>query len=147
MAPPRRSASPTAGRAFRRTFCRGCSSRSPRGKKRDWGWACSCRSASSRSTAGPSPAPTRPAAARGSAGRSSWGGRREGRSGGGPADMLTILVIDDEPVIQHAFRKAFHAPGYETISARTAADGLARLAARRPDVVVLDVHLPDSDGL
>jgi two-component system nitrogen regulation response regulator GlnG len=61
--------------------------------------------------------------------------------------MLTILVIDDEPVIQHAFRKAFHAPGYETQTARTAAEGLARLASRRPDIVVLDVHLPDSDGL
>jgi two-component system nitrogen regulation response regulator GlnG len=61
--------------------------------------------------------------------------------------MLTILVIDDEPVIQHAFRKAFHSPEYETLTARTAAEGLSRLASRRPDVAVLDVHLPDSDGL
>ncbi len=61
--------------------------------------------------------------------------------------MLTVLVIDDEPVIQHAFRKAFHAPDYETLTARTATDGLALIGARRPDVVVLDVHLPDADGL
>lgn len=61
--------------------------------------------------------------------------------------MPTLLVIDDEPVIQHAVRKAFHPPEYVTISATSAADGLARLAADAPDVVVLDVHLPDADRL
>ena len=61
--------------------------------------------------------------------------------------MQKILVIDDEPVIQHAFRKAFHAPAYETLTVRTAAEGLERLRIWRPDVLVLDVHLPDSDGL
>ncbi len=61
--------------------------------------------------------------------------------------MPTLLLIDDEPVIQHAFRKAFHPPDYQTITARTAAEGLEQLAACRPDVVVLDVHLPDAEGL
>lgn len=63
--------------------------------------------------------------------------------------MPTLLLIDDEPVIQHAFRKAFHPPEYETVTARTAAEGLELYAAReiKPDVVVLDVHLPDADGL
>lgn len=61
--------------------------------------------------------------------------------------MPTLLVIDDEPVIQHAFRKAFHPPDYETTTVRTAAQGLELFAAQRPDVVVLDVHLPDADGL
>jgi len=63
------------------------------------------------------------------------------------ANTQKLLLIDDEPVIQHAFRKAFHPPEYETITARTAAEGLARLESERPDVVVLDVHLPDADGL
>jgi two-component system nitrogen regulation response regulator GlnG len=61
--------------------------------------------------------------------------------------MPTLLLIDDEPVIQYAFRKAFHPPEYETLTARTAAEGLALLADRRPDVVVLDVRLPDATGL
>jgi two-component system nitrogen regulation response regulator GlnG len=61
--------------------------------------------------------------------------------------MGKLLLIDDEPVIQHAFRKAFHPPEYSTTTARTAAKGLEQFAADRPDVVVLDVHLPDADGL
>jgi two-component system nitrogen regulation response regulator GlnG len=61
--------------------------------------------------------------------------------------MATLLLIDDEPVIQHAFRKAFHPPDYTTLTVRTAAEGLERLRTAKPDVVVLDVHLPDADRL
>ncbi|HEY3789221.1 MAG TPA: sigma-54 dependent transcriptional regulator, partial [Urbifossiella sp.] len=61
--------------------------------------------------------------------------------------MPTLLLIDDEPVIQHAFRKAFHAPEFVTQTARTAAEGLNLFTGQRPDVVVLDVHLPDASGL
>lgn len=61
--------------------------------------------------------------------------------------MPTLLLIDDEPVIQHAFRKAFHEPEYTTHTARTAAEGIRLLVAHHPDVVVLDVHLPDATGL
>jgi two-component system nitrogen regulation response regulator GlnG len=61
--------------------------------------------------------------------------------------MATILIIDDEPVIQHAFRKAFRAPEHEVLSAGAAAEGLELLRRKIPDVVILDVHLPDSDGL
>jgi DNA-binding NtrC family response regulator len=61
--------------------------------------------------------------------------------------MPKLLIIDDEPGIQHAFRKAFHPPEYETLTARTAGDGMKRIAGEKPDVIVLDVHLPDADGL
>ena len=61
--------------------------------------------------------------------------------------MPTLLLIDDEPVIQHAFRKAFHAPEFITHTARTAAEGLTLFAEHPPDVVVVDVHLPDATGL
>ena len=61
--------------------------------------------------------------------------------------MPKLLLIDDEPVIQHAFRKAFHPPEYETRTARTAAEGIDLLHTERPDAIVLDVHLPDADGL
>ena len=61
--------------------------------------------------------------------------------------MHKLLLIDDEPVIQHAFRKAFHPPEYETRTARSLADGLRLLGEQNPDVVVLDVHLPDAENL
>src|SRR5437763_5806428 len=61
--------------------------------------------------------------------------------------MPTILIVDDEAPIRHAFRRAFRPPEYELAEAGTARQALAQLAARRPDVVVLDVHLPDADGL
>lgn len=61
--------------------------------------------------------------------------------------MPTLLLIDDEPVIQHAFRKAFHPPEYQTLTARTIGEGLTILADHKPDVIVLDVNLPDASGL
>jgi two-component system, NtrC family, response regulator AtoC len=61
--------------------------------------------------------------------------------------MVRLLVIDDEDSILHAFRRAFRAPDFELYTAVTAADGLAQFPRVRPDVVVMDVHLPDASGL
>ncbi|MBA4188201.1 MAG: Fis family transcriptional regulator [Planctomycetaceae bacterium] len=61
--------------------------------------------------------------------------------------MPTLLVIDDEPAIQHAFQRAFRGGDLTVRSATTAAEGLVAIGAERPDVVVLDVHLPDATGL
>jgi two-component system nitrogen regulation response regulator GlnG len=61
--------------------------------------------------------------------------------------MPTLLIVDDEPAILLAFRRAFRGDGMEVLTAETAAEGLDLAAARRPDVVVLDVHLPDLSGL
>jgi two-component system nitrogen regulation response regulator GlnG len=60
--------------------------------------------------------------------------------------MPTLLIVDDEPAIRHAFQKAFRGV-YELRSAGTAAEAVAALAADKPDVVLLDVHLPDATGL
>ena len=61
--------------------------------------------------------------------------------------MPTLLIVDDEPAILHAFRRAFRGDALEVLTAETAADGLELARERRPDVVVLDVHLPDRNGL
>jgi two-component system nitrogen regulation response regulator GlnG len=61
--------------------------------------------------------------------------------------MPAILIVDDEPSILLAFRRAFGAPGLEVLSAETAAEGLEVARERRPDVIVLDIHLPDLPGL
>ena len=61
--------------------------------------------------------------------------------------MPNILLIDDEPAIQHAFRRAFRDPDVALTAAATCREGVAAFEAQRPDVVVLDVHLPDATGL
>jgi len=57
-----------------------------------------------------------------------------------------ILVIDDEPQIHRFLGPALEAAGYEPVRADSAAEGLAALARRPPDAVILDLGLPDMDG-
>ena len=61
--------------------------------------------------------------------------------------MATILVIDDESSILHAFRRAFDDPEDTLLTASDGAEGLELVARCRPDVVVLDLNLPDMSGL
>jgi len=57
-----------------------------------------------------------------------------------------VLVIDDEPQIHRFLGPALDAAGYEWVRADTAAEGLREIARKPPDVVVLDLGLPDLDG-
>jgi nitrogen regulation protein NR(I) len=61
--------------------------------------------------------------------------------------MPTLLVIDDEEAILHAFRRAFRGPDVKLLTASSADEGLRQFGTHRPDVVILDVHLPDQSGL
>jgi two-component system nitrogen regulation response regulator GlnG len=61
--------------------------------------------------------------------------------------MATLLVVDDEPSILLAFRKAFREPGLTVLTAETATAGLEIAREQKPDVVVLDIYLPDIPGL
>ena len=61
--------------------------------------------------------------------------------------MPTLLVVDDEPAIQHAFQRAFGGGEIKLWSATTAAEAITIVERDRPDVVVLDVHLPDASGM
>ena len=61
--------------------------------------------------------------------------------------MTRLLVVDDEPSIQHAFTRAFRDTGIQVEQAGSAAQAVQMLADTSPDVVVLDVHLPDASGL
>jgi DNA-binding NtrC family response regulator len=58
-----------------------------------------------------------------------------------------LLVIDDEEAICLAFRRFFERRGWQVRVASTAADGWAELTDQEPDVVFLDIRLPDGDGL
>jgi two-component system KDP operon response regulator KdpE len=57
-----------------------------------------------------------------------------------------ILVIDDEPAILRFLRPALEANDYEVSTAGTVAEATKRIAAEVPDIVVLDLGLPDGDG-
>ena len=61
--------------------------------------------------------------------------------------MPGLLIVDDEPAILHAFRRAFRDTALDLRFATTAAEASAAVASNRPDAVVLDINLPDSNGL
>ena len=58
----------------------------------------------------------------------------------------TLLVIDDEAQIRKFLRISLSAQGYQVVEAGTGRDGLAQAALTKPDLVVLDLGLPDMDG-
>src|ERR1700731_4824258 len=62
--------------------------------------------------------------------------------------MAHVLLIDDDPVlIQEQVRQAFPAPRYRVEVAGTGAEGVERVRATPPEVILLDLRLPDQSGL
>lgn len=57
-----------------------------------------------------------------------------------------ILIVDDEAQILRFLGHALTAVGYDTCTASTGAEALAQVAAARPDLMVLDLDLPEMDG-
>ncbi|WP_145150652.1 response regulator [Pseudomonas oryzihabitans] len=57
-----------------------------------------------------------------------------------------VLVIDDEPQIRKFLRISLAAQGYQVSEAATGTEGLAQAALGQPDLVILDLGLPDRDG-
>jgi two-component system KDP operon response regulator KdpE len=60
--------------------------------------------------------------------------------------MTRVLVIDDEPQILRALRRSLEAQDYDVATAEGAEEGLALAAAHTPNLVVLDLGLPDLEG-
>ncbi len=63
------------------------------------------------------------------------------------SDGPSVLVIDDEIQIRRFLRISLEANGYVLHEAATGREGLTQAATCRPDVVILDLGLPDTDGL
>jgi two-component system KDP operon response regulator KdpE len=63
------------------------------------------------------------------------------------ANAFTVLVVDDEPPIRRFLRTSLAASGYRVIEAEDAAGGLRSLATEKPDLVILDLGLPDRSGI
>jgi DNA-binding response OmpR family regulator len=59
----------------------------------------------------------------------------------------TILVVDDDPVIQKLLSVNFEMEGYRVLTAGDGVEGLERTAAESPDLILLDVMMPRMDGL
>jgi len=59
---------------------------------------------------------------------------------------IRALVVDDEPAILRLLRPVLEANNYEFTSAGTIAESIKRIATDSPDIVVLDIGLPDGDG-
>ena len=146
-----RSASPMTARAFRSTRC---------------------RISSTNSSRGPIAAPPAPTAARvpglglaitkgimeahgGSIKAESPAANGRGarfvmtfraRGDAGMSAKIRVLVIDDETPILRFLKPALEANNYEMTSAGTVAEAIKRIAAETPDIVLLDLGLPDGDG-
>jgi two-component system KDP operon response regulator KdpE len=58
-----------------------------------------------------------------------------------------VLVIEDEPQMRRFLRVALESHGYRPVEASTAREGIAQASGRTPDVILLDLGLPDGDGI
>jgi two-component system KDP operon response regulator KdpE len=61
--------------------------------------------------------------------------------------MIRVLVVDDEPQILRALRTSLEARGYEVLTAARGDDGLRLLSSSASDILILDLGLPDLDGI
>jgi|NGEPerStandDraft_6_1074524.scaffolds.fasta_scaffold13574_2 two-component system KDP operon response regulator KdpE len=61
--------------------------------------------------------------------------------------MAKVLVIDDDPSLNRALRLGLQAGGHDVTTASTGEHGISQTALTAPDVVVLDLGLPDMDGI
>jgi CheY-like chemotaxis protein len=65
---------------------------------------------------------------------------------GGDGSLTRVLVVDDEPVCRYLVRRLLPGGAFEIVEAATIAEGLAQLRNRSPDVVLLDLNMPERDG-
>jgi two-component system, OmpR family, KDP operon response regulator KdpE len=61
--------------------------------------------------------------------------------------MTRVLVVDDDVAIRRVVATGLTARGYEVVEAATTADGLAAAAMDSPELIILDLGLPDGDGV
>ncbi len=64
-----------------------------------------------------------------------------------PNPLLTILTIDDEPLVRKSFRLYLEELGYRVIEAETGSKGLELASTEQPDLILLDLRMPEPDGI
>ncbi|HEU4616714.1 MAG TPA: response regulator transcription factor [Gammaproteobacteria bacterium] len=65
-------------------------------------------------------------------------------TGGGD---VRVLIVEDDPAIQRFLRNTLRVQGYDVREATTGGEGLALVRQLKPDIVILDLGLPDMDGM
>jgi two-component system, cell cycle response regulator DivK len=70
----------------------------------------------------------------------------EARESGRPSDVPLVLIVDDNEKNRKLARDVLRAAGLRTIEAATGDEAIDLAAKRRPDVILLDLRLPDIDG-
>ncbi|MBA2626816.1 MAG: response regulator [Gemmatimonadales bacterium] len=63
-----------------------------------------------------------------------------------PKPRRRVLIVEDEPALRQNYERYFH-PRYDLVFAATGAEAMAKLEESTPDVAVLDMRLPDTDGV
>ncbi|GAA0265985.1 response regulator transcription factor [Cryptosporangium japonicum] len=61
--------------------------------------------------------------------------------------MARILIVEDEPDMRELMARKLESVGHEVTATRSGSEGLAALRSTRPELVLLDVQLPDTSGL
>ena len=61
--------------------------------------------------------------------------------------MATILVVDDELMLCDLLKMELGSFGHEVVTANDGREGIALFAHRKPDLMLLDLHMPDMDGI
>jgi two-component system KDP operon response regulator KdpE len=62
-------------------------------------------------------------------------------------NSATIIIVEDEAQIRRFLRTTLASEGYQVIEAETGKQGLTEAATRKPDLIILDLGLPDMDGV
>ena len=58
-----------------------------------------------------------------------------------------VLIVDDEPAIRKFLRVSLAAQNYDVVEAASGQEALGKTAADKPDIIVLDIGLPDINGI